>query len=146
MKPLELYTIDDVPHDRKLHSGYMNRMAIRTENVLVVIATLKPFEKVPPKHRHPYEMLVIGMEGMLALEVDGVEYEITAGKAMVVPAGAIHTGGARGDVDAKFMEIFSPVRKDYVYLTKYQKERFKDEDGVVWFYSDGEEKEFDEKA
>jgi quercetin dioxygenase-like cupin family protein len=145
MKRLPVYTIDEVPHDQKLHGGRMNRMAIRNENALVMIATLKPFEKMPPAHRHPYDQLVIVLGGTLMEVVEGVEYELTAGKAMVVPAGALHTGSARGDVDAKLVEIFSPVRKDYVYLTKYQKEKFKEEEGVDWFFDPKEEKEFTEK-
>jgi quercetin dioxygenase-like cupin family protein len=146
MKPLQLYDINQVPHDRKMHSGYMNRTAIRSEDVLTIIATLTPHDVVPPKHRHPYEMIVIGLEGNLTLEVEGVEYEVTAGKMMVVPANAIHTGGAKGDKDAKFIEIFSPVRRDYVHLTKYQKEKFKNPEGVTWFYEEAEEKEYEEKA
>ncbi len=91
-------------------------------------------------------MMVIGLEGMLVLEVDGHEYPITEGTAMIVPANALHTGGARGETDAKFIEIFSPVRRDYAYLTKYQKEIFKNADGVSWFYNANEEQTFEKEA
>lgn len=44
-----------------------------------------------------------------------------AGSAVVIPPLVMHRGYARGDETVSIMEIFSPVRRDYIHLVSYQR-------------------------
>jgi mannose-6-phosphate isomerase-like protein (cupin superfamily) len=64
-------------------------------------------------------------------EVEGIEYAVTAGSAMVVPAYYMHRGYAHGEKPAVLFELFAPARTDYIDLVEYQKKDYPD-DGAPW--------------
>jgi mannose-6-phosphate isomerase-like protein (cupin superfamily) len=137
-KRLPVYKISEIPRENQLHEGRMTRYGIRTKHALIVFADITP---QPPgkqgyhrrSHDHPYDMLVVVTKGTLMMDVDGVEYELRAGSAMVVPAFAMHKGYAVEPVS--LIEVFAPVRRDYIHLVDYQKEEFGDR-GEPWIKDD----------
>jgi mannose-6-phosphate isomerase-like protein (cupin superfamily) len=135
-KHLPIYKISEIPREKRLHEGRMTRYSIRTKNAQIIFADVVPQplgrqgnHRKP--HDHPHDMLLIVTKGTMRMEIDGVEYDIGPGMAVDVPAFAMHRGYALGEETASLIEIFSPVRHDYIHLVEYQQEDFGD-DGVPW--------------
>jgi quercetin dioxygenase-like cupin family protein len=65
-----------------------------------------------PLHSHPHEQLGIVLEGMQALVVQGVTYELGPLEAYVLPGGVEHSAHCGPD-GALVLDVFTPVREDY---------------------------------
>lgn len=135
-KRLLVYKLNDIPRENRLHEGRMTRFSIRTKNAQIVFADIVPqslgsqrYHRKP--HDHPHDMLLIVTKGTMRMEIDGEEYDIGEGAAVDVPAFAMHRGYALGEKQVSLIEIFSPVRHDYIHLVEYQQESFGD-NGVPW--------------
>jgi quercetin dioxygenase-like cupin family protein len=83
----------------------MTRYSVRTKHAQLVFADIAPqpagqqtYHRKP--HNHPHDMLLIVMKGAMMMEVDGLEYELPAGSAMVIPPLVMHRGYALGDTPA----------------------------------------------
>jgi mannose-6-phosphate isomerase-like protein (cupin superfamily) len=133
---LPVYKLSDIPRENRLHEGRMTRYSIRTKNAQIVFAEITPqpvgsqrYHRQP--HDHPHDMLVIVTKGTMRMEIAGEEYDIGEGSVVDVPAFAMHRGYALGEKPVSLIEIFSPVRHDYIHLVEWQKEAFGD-NGVPW--------------
>jgi quercetin dioxygenase-like cupin family protein len=66
-----------------------------------------------PTHSHPHEQLGVVLSGVLILIVDGVEHALGPMEGYALPGGIEH--GARcGPEAATVLDVFQPVREDYV--------------------------------
>lgn len=133
---LRVYKVAEIPRETQLHEGRMTRYSIRTKNAQIVFAdvTPQPIGKQGnhrKPHDHPHAMLLIVVKGTMRMEIEGQEYDIGPGELMDVPAFAMHRGYALGETPVSLIEIFSPVRHDYIHLVQWQKEPYGD-DGVPW--------------
>lgn len=65
-----------------------------------------------PLHRHPYEQTGYLLSGKLLFTIDGNKHEVTAGDSWCIKADIEHSA----DVieDTVLIEVFAPVRKDYL--------------------------------
>ena len=68
---------------------------------------------VVPLHSHPHEQLGIVLRGMQALVIDGVPHELGPLEGYVLPGGVEHSAYC-GPEGALVLDVFSPVREDYV--------------------------------
>ena len=66
-----------------------------------------------PEHNHVHEQVVNVLEGEFELTVDGVSKILSSGMVVTIPPNARHSGKAL--TDSKILDIFSPVREDYVF-------------------------------
>ena len=67
---------------------------------------------VVPLHSHPHEQLGIVLEGMQALVVEGVAYELGPLEAYVIPGDVEHSAYCGSD-GALVLDVFTPVREEY---------------------------------
>lgn len=67
---------------------------------------------VLPRHAHPHEQTGYLVKGRILLSIGTDEYDVRAGDSWCVPGGAEH--GAVVMEDAIAVEVFSPVREDYL--------------------------------
>lgn len=65
-----------------------------------------------PMHSHPQEQTGYLVTGHIALTIGGKEHDIIPGDAWTIPADVLH--GARIFEDSVAIEVFSPVREDYL--------------------------------
>lgn len=72
-----------------------------------------------PLHSHPHEQLGIVLRGMQALVIDGTARELGPMEGYVLPGGVEHSAYC-GEDGALVLDVFSPVREDY--LTRWQGE------------------------
>lgn len=67
---------------------------------------------VLPRHSHPYEQTGYLVSGRIRLRIGAEECEADAGDSWCIPAGVEH--GADILADSVAIEVFSPVREDYL--------------------------------
>ena len=65
-----------------------------------------------PAHKHPYEQTGYLVSGRMRLTIDGESFDAMAGASWCIPADVLH--GAEILEDSVALEIFSPVRADYL--------------------------------
>jgi len=65
-----------------------------------------------PGHAHPHEQTGYLVKGRIRLTIDQEAYEAGPGDSWSIPGGVEH--GAEGLEDARLIEVFSPVREDYL--------------------------------
>jgi quercetin dioxygenase-like cupin family protein len=65
-----------------------------------------------PAHSHPYEQTGYMMEGKLKLKIAEETFEVSPGDSWSIPSNAEHSADILEDTVV--VEIFSPVREDYL--------------------------------
>lgn len=69
-----------------------------------------------PQHQHMHEQVSQVLEGRFEFTIDGVTTIYEPGMVGVIPGHVPHGGVAL--TDCKLLDVFSPVREDYLQLTK----------------------------
>lgn len=66
-----------------------------------------------PAHSHPHEQAGLVLEGKLRFRIGGEERVMEPGDAFLIPPNVVHEGVVE-EGPARVLDIFSPVREDYV--------------------------------
>ncbi len=82
--------------------------------VMFTYVELAPHAEVP-SHSHPHEQLGVMLEGELEMQVGGERRMLKPGDAYVIPGGVPH-GARTGGTRALVLDIFHPLREDYLAL------------------------------
>jgi quercetin dioxygenase-like cupin family protein len=112
--------------DREVVRRGVERVGFRGEQVLLVMNWLEPGMEVKP-HSHPFEQLLLILEGRMRLTIEDEVHEIEAGGMIRIPPDAMHCGEPIGEKTVVNLDIFSPIRADYRHLVEYQKSEFEPE-------------------
>lgn len=94
--------------------GITQKTLVYGEKTLMVEFVLARGSNLPP-HAHPYEQTGYLVKGHLRLSVAGEQTEAHAGDSWTIPMNAEH--GAQALDHSVAVEVFSPVRKDYLPKT-----------------------------
>jgi quercetin dioxygenase-like cupin family protein len=117
----KLYRWNDLPkHDR--WNGYMQSSGFRGDDALIAFNWVPPGKERPEPHSHPFDQIVLIMQGHLKLEIEGKVQDMRAGSICRVPANAKHTGWPAGNETVLNIDVFAPARKDYLFMCNYQKD------------------------
>jgi len=117
----KLFGWADLPkHDR--FNGFMMQSGFRGDAALLTFNWIEPGKKRPEPHAHPFDQIVLVMEGHMKLEIDGLALDMPAGSVCRVPGNALHTGWPVGDQVVLNIDVFAPPRKDYLFLCDYQRD------------------------
>jgi quercetin dioxygenase-like cupin family protein len=65
-----------------------------------------------PGHSHPHEQTGYLVQGHMRLRIGDAEHEVRPGDSWCIPSGVEH--GAQILADSVAVEVFSPVREDYL--------------------------------
>jgi len=103
-----------------LAGGILERSAVRTDAALVTFNWIQPGHPEVPPHDHPYDQLSLVFSGVLELELDGTPYRVREGELLYIPAGIPHAGRVLGDKAVLNIDVFAPVRDDYLPLASHQ--------------------------
>lgn len=69
---------------------------------------------VVPPHNHPHEQAGIVLEGEIAFTIAGETRTLKPGDVYMIPSDVEH-GGVAGDAPCKVLDIFTPVREEYMF-------------------------------
>ena len=92
-------------------SGIRQKTLVHGERTLMVEFHLEK-GSVLPNHSHPYEQTGFLVKGHIRVKIGDTEYDAHAGDSWCIPANAMH--GAEVLEDSVAIEVFSPVREDYL--------------------------------
>ena len=92
----------------------LERRIISTSNLMTVIVdfTDGPWAEAEPFHSHPHEQTGYLIKGSIRLSIGTESYNAQAGDSWCIPGGIEH--GAEILEDSIAIEVFSPVRNDYL--------------------------------
>ena len=65
-----------------------------------------------PDHNHPHEQTGLLLSGRMVFTVDGTDHEVMPGDSWCIGSDVSHS--ARAVEDSVAVEMFSPVREDYL--------------------------------
>jgi quercetin dioxygenase-like cupin family protein len=91
--------------------GIEQKTLVYGEKTLMTEFLLKK-GSILPRHSHPHEQTGYLVKGHIRLSFNGKEYVVEAGDSWCIPGGAEH--GAEIIEDSIAIEVFSPVREDYL--------------------------------
>lgn len=91
--------------------GIEQKTLVYGEKTLMTKFRLKK-GSILPRHHHPHEQTGYLVSGRIRLHIGDQSYECTPGDSWCVPGGAEH--GADVIEDAVAVEVFSPVREEYL--------------------------------
>lgn len=96
---------------REVLDGIRLKTLVRGERTLLARFHLAQGSRLP-LHRHPYEQTGYLVSGRIRLVIDGRECEAGPGDGWSIPENVEHRAEILADSVA--IEVFSPVRKDYL--------------------------------
>jgi|GEM_PF-621780 quercetin dioxygenase-like cupin family protein len=88
------------------------------DRIMVSFITMSPWS-VFPRHTHEAEQIMIVVDGYMDEMIDGKLYRVKKGDIIRLPSNIPH-GGYLYDVPCVAIDIFAPVRPDYIEKTKKQ--------------------------
>jgi len=77
---------------------------------------IEPGAQVPP-HSHPHEQAGMLLSGRMELTIGDETRVVAPGSMYIIPADTPHRAVAIGPEPAVVLDVFSPVREDYVRMT-----------------------------
>jgi mannose-6-phosphate isomerase-like protein (cupin superfamily) len=112
--------LDELPKSVGL-DGYFKRAAIVADHALLQVIWLEPHHPPVPLDQHPFDQTVFVFSGQLELVLGGSDrYVVTAGQCLYIPADVPHQAKVLGDETVHALDIFAPVREDYLPLVQHQ--------------------------
>ena len=91
--------------------GIKRKTLVYGDNTLLTEFILEK-GKILPAHSHPEEQTGYLVSGHIILIINGERHEMKPGDSWAIPGGAEHS--AETIEDSVAVEIFSPVRDDYI--------------------------------
>lgn len=93
-----------------------------TMSVLAGAGTMANWVRIAPNggvpmHAHPHEQLGLVLEGQITMNIGGTEHVILSGQCYRIPGTVPHAGLA-GPAGCLVVDIFAPLREDYVAAAK----------------------------
>ncbi len=101
--------LSDIP-ERELVPGYRVRF-VHSQSMTLAFWSVDAGAALPA-HSHPHEQVAQVLEGRFELEVDGELLCLGPGQVVVIPGGVPHAG--RALTDCRLLDVFHPVREDYL--------------------------------
>lgn len=119
--------IDPDPDEAYPHSPALSRL-IWSRNAQISLVRMDPGSEFPP-HIHPEDQLTHTTRGTLDQGVIDASFPVSgeAGNMLYLPGGMVHSAQI-GDVGADQLDVFWPVRPDYIERAERQQALY---DGIV---------------
>ena len=86
---------------------------------MMVMNTLEPGMEINP-HSHPFEQAVYIVQGKVRFHVGDEVFEGGPGSVIRIPPNIEHYAEPFGDEPVLNLDIFAPLREDYMHLVDYQ--------------------------
>jgi quercetin dioxygenase-like cupin family protein len=115
------YNWNDLP--REFVREGIERCGFRGDNIVAVMNWVAPNITVNP-HTHDFEQLVFCIQGRFNYHVGDEVHLMTPGSMLRVPPHTLHFVEPLGNEIALNLDLFSPLRDDYMHLVAYQESDF----------------------
>jgi quercetin dioxygenase-like cupin family protein len=120
---VKAYNWEEIP-SRELKPGIIQR-GFRSDGVLVTYNYLEPGCQGSP-HSHPFDQIFMIIQGRVKLHVEDQLFDCRPGTVIRIPAHHVHyvEPPSAEDGTAINVDIFGPVREDYLPIVAYQGNEF----------------------
>jgi len=98
----------------------VERCGFQGDGAICVWNWVSPGNEVRP-HKHEFEQIVMILQGTANYHVGDKVYACKPGSVLRVPPETLHYIEVTGDEVVLNLDVFAPVRSDYVHLTEYQR-------------------------
>lgn len=102
----------------------VSRVGFRGSDSMLCMNWLEPGMEVR-MHSHPEEQLAIILQGRMRFHFADGSVEVGAGEVLRIPPDVEHGGEVVGDETVVNLDVFAPLREDYLHLVSYQAEDFR---------------------
>ena len=116
-KKAKLYNLDTIEGE-EVRPG-VSRKGFRGDQFMMVMNTLEPGMEINP-HSHPFEQAVYIVQGKVRFHVGDEVFEGGPGSVIRIPPNIEHYAEPFGDEPVLNLDIFAPLREDYMHLVDYQ--------------------------
>ena len=82
------------------------------QQMMISLVEFEPGAVVPP-HAHPHEQMGMLLEGDLTFTIGGETRTLQPGEMWRIPGGVVHSAVA-GNRAVKALDVFQPIREDYL--------------------------------
>lgn len=96
------------------------RTAVRSDASVNTVSWFEPGFKTRGPHSHPFDQLSYVLAGSMRFWVDGEAFDLVAPAVLYIPGGAQHCAEPLGEERALNVDVFAPVREDYLPLCAHQ--------------------------
>ena len=108
MKKIELSSIPQ----KEILAGFKAQF-VHTDNMTLSFVEVE-VGAVLPEHSHIHEQVTQLLEGKFELVLEGETHLLLPGSILIIPSNAKHSG--RAIEKSKLMDVFNPVREDYLEI------------------------------
>jgi len=112
-----LYNWDEI--ESEVVRPGVSRKGFRGDDVMLVMNTLEEGMELNP-HSHPFEQVVYIVQGCVNFHVGDEVYNARAGSVIRIPPDIEHYAEPVGEEPVLNLDVFAPLRKDYMHLVDYQ--------------------------
>ncbi len=95
---------------------------LQGEKMMMVLNYTLPGHSVS-KHSHPHEQIGMVYSGKATLQIGDEEKIVKKGDFYCIPSNVIHSDTCIGDEPFVMLDIFHPVREDFIEKLKNQREQ-----------------------
>ena len=92
---------------------HMSRRVLAEEKLMLVEVRLAPGAQVD-SHSHPHEQAGYVLSGRVLFGIGGKERELGPGSMYSVEGGVSHRARVIGEEAATLVEVFTPIREDFL--------------------------------
>jgi mannose-6-phosphate isomerase-like protein (cupin superfamily) len=114
----QVFALDELA-TQTVREGF-SRTALRTDNGLTTVNWLEPGYRSAGTHSHPFDQLSYVLTGTMRFQLGDRTVEVRAPGAVYIPADLPHGGEPVGDERVLNIDVYAPVRKDYLPLAVHQ--------------------------
>lgn len=97
---------------KEISSGFHCKLVHTVHNTINFLEVKAGSEM--PLHSHPHEQSSYVLEGKFEMTIAGETRILDADNYCVIPGGVVH--GGRALTDCKLIDVFCPVRQDFLQL------------------------------
>lgn len=116
--PARAYRLDQMDLTQ-VRPGFA-RTGLRTRDSVSTVNWFEPGYRSTGRHAHPFDQLSYVLAGSMRFWVGEEVFDLVAPSVLYIPAGVPHGAEPLGDERVLNVDIFAPVREDYLPLCAHQ--------------------------
>lgn len=103
----------------------VERVGFRGDDTLLVMNWLQP-GMTPGPHSHPFEQIAVIVQGTARFHIGDKTYDAGPGSMIRIPPDVEHWAEVIGDEPVMNLDVFNPIREDYMHLVEHQNGNFEE--------------------
>ena len=119
--------VADLPRESRYEGAYERTgIVMDAANISFVWVTPDIYEGstddqgLAPGHHHPFDQVVYVIEGEMRMWIGEEVHDLRVGDVVYIPRDVSHGGRPLNGKPVHIMEIFAPIRTDYLYIAEHQ--------------------------